>query len=262
MLEKIKQLNAIFDTHAHYNDKKFDKNRIEIIKHIKKNGVSNVCNISSSLEECKTSIELANKFDFFICTVGIHPENIYNLPNDWTIKLENFAKQKKVVAIGEIGLDYHYDKFDKNKQIETFENQMNIAAKFNLPVVIHSRDATMDTLNIIKKFPTVRGVIHCFSGSAESALKYIELGYFIGFTGILTFKNAKQVKTVAKIVPIEKVVIETDCPFLAPEPWRGQICNSSMLISVVQELAKIKQIEIEDVVKITQKNGFKLYRIK
>ena len=228
--EKIKMLNSIFDTHAHYNDPVFNNNQNEIIEHIKQNGISNVCNISASLKECQTSIELANKYDFFVCAVGIHPENVYNLPDDWITKLEKFATQKKVVAIGEIGLDYHYDKFDKNKQIEIFSQQMKLAQKLNLPVVIHSRDASLDTLNILKKFPEVKGVVHCFSGSVETALNYLEMGYFIGFTGIITFKNAKQVKKVAEKIPLENIVIETDCPYLAPEPWRGQICNSSMLV--------------------------------
>lgn len=255
-------INSIFDTHAHYNDAKFDDNRFELIKHIHQNGVSNVCNVSDSLEDCKSSIELAQKVDFFVCAVGIHPEKIYNLPTDWTTKLEQFAKQDKVVAIGEIGLDYHYEQFDKNKQIEVFEQQMELAQKLNLPVAIHSRDAALDTLTILKKFPNVTGVVHCFSGSIETALNYIELGYFIGFTGIVTFKNAKKVKEVAKAVPLKNMVIETDCPYIAPEPWRGQICNSTMLVSVIQELANIKNLTTGEIAQATKENGFKLYRIK
>lgn len=262
LFERIKNLNLIFDTHAHYNDEKFKENRSETLEYVHKNGVSNICNMSSSLEECETSVEIAQQFEFVFCAVGIHPENVANLPPNWLEKLEYYAKQNKVVAIGEIGLDYHYENFDKEKQIEMFEQQMSLAKKLNLPVAIHSRDAFEDTTKILKKFPEVRGVVHCFSGSVQSALTYVAMNYFIGFTGILTFKNAKNVKKVAEAVPISKIVLETDCPFLAPEPWRGQVCNSAMLVSVVEALAEIKKIPIEEVVKTTNRNAFELYRIK
>ena len=262
IFEQIKNINLIFDTHAHYNDPKFIENQFEILDYVHKNGVSNICNMSASLEECETSIELAKKFDFMFCAVGIHPENVENLNEGWIEKLEKLAKQKKVVAIGEIGLDYHYENFDKDKQIDSFESQLELAKKLNLPVAIHSRDATFDTTNILKKFSSVNGVVHCFSGSVEFAKQILNLGYFIGFTGILTFKNSKQIKEVARVVPLEKIVIETDCPFLAPEPWRGEICNSAMLVSVVKKLAEIKEVSVEEIVKVTHKNAFKLYRIK
>lgn len=260
--EQIKNMNLIFDTHAHYNDPKFSENQFEILNYVHQNGVSNVCNMSASLEECATSVELAKKFDFVFCAVGIHPENVDSLNENWQAELESFAKQEKVVAIGEIGLDYHSENFNKNKQIEVFEQQMEIAQKLDLPVAIHSREAAFDTITVLKKFSSVKGVVHCFSGSVETAEQLLDLGYFLGFTGILTFKNSKQVKQVARAVGLSRMVIETDCPFLAPEPWRGQVCNSSMLVSVVKTLAEIKEVSFEEVVKVTNKNAFELYRIK
>lgn len=262
IFEYIKNMNLMFDTHAHYNDAKFLKNQTEILEYVHRNGVKHICNMSASLEECETSVEIAKKFDFVFCAVGIHPENVEQLEGNWVDKLENFAKQKKVVAIGEIGLDYHYENFDRNKQIEVFEKQLSLAKKLGLPVAIHSRDAVYDTVQILKKFPEVKGVVHCFSGHAQTALDYVSMGYFIGFTGILTFKNSKYVKEAAKAVPLSKIVIETDCPFLAPEPWRGQICDSAMLVSVVKTLSEIKEISVDEVVKSTQRNAFELYRIQ
>lgn len=260
--EKFKLLNSIFDTHAHYNDPKFDENREEIIEYIQTKGVCNVCNMSASLKECETSIELAKKHSFMFCAVGIHPENVDELEKNWIEKLQNYARLEKVVAIGEIGLDYHGTDFDKDVQVEVFEKQMNLAEKENLPVAVHSRNASEDTVKILKKFNSVNGVVHCFSGSVETAKQLLDLNYFIGFTGILTFKNSKQVKEVAKFVPVDRIVIETDCPFLAPEPWRGTVCNSAMLVSVVQVLAEIKQLSVEEILRITKKNAFELYRIK
>ncbi len=260
--EKIKKIGLIFDTHAHYNSVEFDKNRNEVIDYISQNGVKKVCNISSSLDECCSSIELAQNFDFIYCTVGIHPENIYNLKENWLDELETLAKKNKVVAIGEIGLDYHYESFDKSKQLEVFTKQLELADKLNLPVAIHSRDAANDTIETLKKFNKITGVIHCFSGSVPIALTYLEMGFFVGITGIITFKNAKQIKETIKQIPLEKIVIETDCPYLAPEPWRGKVCNSAMLVSVIEAISQIKQISIEDVVTQTYKNGLKLYRIE
>lgn len=257
----MNNLMGIFDTHAHYDDAKFNKNRDELLSSMKANGVSYICNVGSDLKSSETSIELSNNYEFIYSAVGAHPECVDNLPSDWLNLIENLSEQNKVVAIGEIGLDYHYPNFSKKKQFDVFEKQLNLAQKLNKPVIIHSRDAVADTISILKNFPKVSGVIHCFSGSAEVACRYIEMGWYLGFTGVVTFKNAKKAVEAVGAIPIEKLVIETDCPYMAPEPWRGSCCNSKMLVSVANKIAEIKGMLPQEVVDITRNNAFKLYGI-
>lgn len=257
----MNNLAGIFDTHAHYDDVKFDENRDDLLSSMNASGVSYICNVGFDLKSSQTSIELADKYGFIYSAVGIHPECVDNLPVDWLNQVENLVGQNKVVAVGEIGLDYHYSGFSKKKQFDVFEKQLDLAQTLNKPVIIHSREAVEDTISILKNFPKISGVIHCFSGSAEVACKYIEMGWYIGFTGVVTFKNAKKAVEAVRVIPIDKIVIETDCPYMAPEPWRGSCCNSKMLISVANKIADIKGLLPQEVVDITRENAFRLYRI-
>lgn len=253
---------GIFDTHAHYEDEKFKKNKTELLLNMQKNGVEKICNVGTSLEESKKSIELANEYDFIFSSVGIHPFYAESLEKNWEEKFLKLAKSKKVVAIGEAGLDYSAKEFSKKKQFEIFEKQLNIAEKLNLPIIIHSRDAKEDTLAIVKNFPKVKGVVHCFSEDFKTALEYVKLNYFIGFTGIVTFKNADKTKKAAESTPKENLVVETDCPYMAPEPLRGKICESSMIKYILQKIAEIKNLSYSELLLQTRDNAFKLYKFK
>ncbi len=254
--------NKIFDTHAHYNDEKFKSNMDNILKKVHNEGVANITNVGADLKESLESIELAKKYDFIYSSVGIHPFNVNNLEENWEEKLLSLAKNEKVVAIGEAGLDYSKKDFSKEKQFEVFEKQLNLAEKLNLPAIIHSRDAEEDTLSIIKNFPNVKGVIHCFSGDLKLAEKYIQMGWFIGFTGIVTFKNAEKTKKVAECMPLNNMVVETDCPYMAPEPLRGKVCDSSMLKFIIQKIADIRAVSFNNIMEQTFANALKLYKIE
>ena len=254
--------NKIFDTHAHYNDEKFKNNMDNLLKKVHSEGIANVTNVGADLKESLESIEFAKKYDFIYSSVGIHPFNVNNLEENWEEKLLSLAKNEKVVAIGEAGLDYSEKNFSKEKQFEVFEKQLNLAEKLNLPAIIHSRDAEEDTLSIIKNFPNVKGVIHCFSGDLKLAEKYVQMDWFIGFTGIVTFKNADKTKKVAECMPLNNMVVETDCPYMAPEPLRGKVCDSSMLKFIIQKIADLRNVSYGEIMNKTFENALKLYRIK
>ncbi len=257
----MNKLSGIFDTHAHYDDAKFDGEREQILSSMNDAGVSNICNVGADLESSKASVKLASEYDFIYCSVGVHPTCVDDLPNDWLDQIENLAKLDKVVAIGEIGLDYHFPDFSRSGQLDAFEKQLELAQSLEVPVIIHSRDAVEDTVAVLKNFPKVSGVIHCFSGSPQVACKYVEMGWNIGFTGIVTFKNAKKAAEAAKVVPNDRIVIETDCPYMAPEPFRGSRCDSRMLVFVASKIAQIKGMLPQEFVDMTRKNAFNLYKI-
>ena len=257
----MNELSGIFDTHAHYDDVKFDGERDQILLSMHDAGVSNICNVGADLESSRASVELAGKYDFVYCSVGVHPTCVDNLPDDWLNQVENLADSDKVVAIGEIGLDYHFPGFSKSRQFEVFEKQLELAMSISAPVIIHSRDAVEDTVAVLKNFPRVSGVIHCFSGSPQVACKYVEMGWNVGFTGVITFKNAKKVAEAAKVVPNDRIVIETDCPYMAPEPFRGSRCDSRMLTFVASKIAQIKGMLPQELVDMTRKNAFNLYKL-
>lgn len=261
-VKELEYIKGIFDTHAHYNDEKFENNREEMIKYVHENGVDYICNVGASFKDSEDSIKLAASYSFIYCSVGVHPFYAENLEEGWCEKFIELANNKKVVAIGEAGLDYSSKSFSKERQFEVFEKQLDIAQSLNLPVIIHSRDAAQDTLSIIKNFPNVKGVIHCFSGDDVLALKYIDMGWYLGFTGVLTFKNANKTVRAVCAAPIERVVIETDCPYMAPEPLRGSVCNSVMLKFVVKKISEVKNISVEEVLYHTKFNAFNLYKIK
>jgi TatD DNase family protein len=243
----VSESMSIFDAHAHYDDEQFNEDRELVIAELKKNNVIGVLNCGASLEGCIDSVNLANKYDIFYAAVGIHPEHADEFGEDTIDELKRLVKNSKVKAIGEIGLDYYYDENpEKEVQKKVFTRQMELAKELNLPVIIHDRDAHEDTINIIKQFKGVTGEIHCFSGSVEFARECLKLGYYIGFTGVITFKNAKKAVEVAKEVPIDRIIIETDCPYMAPVPFRGKRNRSEYIQYMVNKIAEIKGIEPKD----------------
>lgn len=255
----------IFDTHAHYDDDKFDIDRDELIASLPANGVEAVTDVGASFESCKQAVALAHKYDYVYAAVGIHPDHVNELDEEKMQWLENTAlTDKKVVAIGEIGLDYYWDIAEHDLQKEWLRRQIALARKVNLPIIIHSRDAAKDTFDLLKeeKAGELGGVIHCYSGSAEMAKEYVKMGFYIGVGGVVTFKNAKTIKEVVEQIDIEHIVIETDCPYLAPVPYRGKRNCSIYLSGVVKEISNIKGIPEEEVIRITCDNAKKLYRLE
>ena len=238
----------IFDTHAHYDDEAFDKDREKLIPSIIKSGIESIVNVGSSLRTSRQTIDLINKYDFMYGAVGVHPSETAELREDNIELLRDMLRNDKVVALGEIGLDYYWDENpDKNIQKRVFREQMKLAEELGLPVVIHDRDAHADTLEIMKEFPNVRGTVHCFSGSVEFAKECVKLGYYIGITGVVTFKNAKKICEVVKEIPLERLLVETDCPYMAPEPNRGKRNKSDYIGYIIEKIAEIKEISSKEV---------------
>lgn len=253
----------IFDTHAHYDDSKFDEDRDSLLKELNKNGISYILNACASLESLEANIALAEKYDFIYIALGIHPEYADKMNEGVLDKIRVLSKNKKVVAIGEIGLDYYYDDPPRDIQREWFERQIELAKELNLPIVIHDRDAHEDTINIIKKTKAsqVGGIFHCFSGSVEMAMDMLDLNFNIAIGGVVTFKNARKTVEVVKAVPLDKLLIETDCPYLAPEPYRGKRNNSGYLIHTIEKIAEIKGVSAHEVADITLANAKKLFKL-
>lgn len=253
----------IFETHAHYDDEAFDKDRDELIESLKPAGIGHVVNSGAGLESSRASLELAEKYPFFYAAVGVHPSETGELTEENFGWLREACKNPKVVAIGEIGLDYYWDTPERNIQKEWFLRQMELAKEVSLPAIIHSRDAAEDTLKMIQgsNLKSVGGIIHCFSYTKEMAREYINMGFFLGIGGVITFKNAKKLKEVVEYAPIESIVLETDSPYLAPEPNRGQRNSSLNLTYVAQKIAEIKGLDYETVLAVTEQNARKVYRI-
>lgn len=254
----------IFDSHAHYDDESFNEDRKQVIKELKENGIVGVLNCGASPEGARDAVKLAANYDFFYAAVGIHPEFANLVDEKMLCELKNLAEQNdKVRAIGEIGLDYHGEENPPRKiQIKAFRMQMNLAKELGLPVVIHDREAHMDTLNIMKEFPEVIGVVHCFSGSSEFAAECLKLGYYIGFTGVITFKNSKKVREVAEVVPVDRILVETDCPYMAPVPHRGKRNRSEYIQYILDAISIIKGISMEELENITINNAKDLLNLK
>lgn len=245
----------IFDSHAHYDDSSYDADRDELIKSIRENGVIGVLNCGTSIEGSRESVALAEKYDFFYAAVGIHPEFASIISSETINELRELCSNKKVKAIGEIGLDYHFEENPPREvQKHAFIKQMELAEELNLPVVIHDRDAHEDTLNIIKMFPEVKGDLHCFSGSAEMARECLKLGYYLGFTGVVTFKNAKKAVQVAREVPLDRFLLETDCPYMTPEPNRGKRNQSVYIKFIISKMAEIKGLDEGEIEEYSVKN--------
>lgn len=229
-----------------------------LLADLPRKNVERVLAIGYDLPSSEEEIALAERYNYIYATAGIHPENAAGLPEDWDIELERLLKCEKVVALGEIGLDYHYPEPPKDVQHTVFIRQLEIARKLDMPVVIHSRDASGDMLKILKEYKP-RGVVHCFSGSAETACEVVKLGMYIGFTGVLTFKNAKKAQTACEAVPIERLLLETDCPYMAPVPHRGERCDSSMIKFTAAKMAEIKGVSAEEMIETARKNGERLF---
>lgn len=252
----------IFDSHAHYDDESFDEDRQLVISDIQEKGVIGVLNCGASLEGARDSVKLADKYDFIYAAVGIHPSYADMVDSKVIEELEELSKNEKVRAIGEIGLDYYWEENPSREvQKEAFRAQMKLAENIGMPVVIHDREAHADTLEILKEFPKVTGVIHCFSGSVEFARECLKLGYYIGFTGVVTFKNAKKIIEVAKEVPLDRILVETDCPYMAPTPYRGKRNQSPYIIHILEKIAEIKDIPIETLNNHTISNVKSLLKI-
>lgn len=253
----------IFDSHAHYDDDRFNEDREEVIKEIQDNGVIGVLNCGASLQGARDSLKLAQEYDFFYAAVGIHPENADGLTDEAFEEIKEMTKNSKVRAIGEIGLDYYWEENPpKEIQKEAFRRQMALARDLNLPVIIHDREAHGDTLDIMKDFPEVKGVLHCFSGSVEFAHECLRLGYYIGFTGVVTFKNAKKILEVAREVPMDKILVETDAPYMAPTPHRGKRNQSDYIKFIIEKIAEIKGIPTSELEEKTIDNTKNLLKIK
>lgn len=252
----------IFDSHAHYDDESFNEDREQVIKELKENGIVGILNCGAAMEGARDSVKLADKYDFFYAAVGLHPEYADKLDEAAVEELRQLAKNPKVKAIGEIGLDYYYEENpERQVQKEAFRRQMELARELGLPVVIHDRDAHGDTLEIIKDFPEVKGVVHCFSGSPEFAKECLKMGYYVGFTGVVTFKNAKKVIDVLKVVPMDRILVETDCPYMAPVPYRGKRNRSDYIKFIIEKISEIKEIPTEQVEIITIGNTKNLFKI-
>lgn len=248
----------IFDSHAHYDDGKFDDIRDNLLAELQNNGVGGVITCSCDGKSALAAQKLAAKYSYIYFAAGIHPENIDS--NTSISEIEKFSKHEKCVAIGEIGLDYYWTQDNKNEQKTIFEEQLILANKLNLPVIIHDRDAHADTLELIKKHRP-KGVVHSFSGSVEMAKELLDLGLYIGVGGVITFKNAKKLPDVVKFLPTEKILLETDAPYLTPVPYRSKINHSAMIYFTAEKIAQIKDTTTENILKTTFLNTQKLFNI-
>lgn len=247
----------IFDSHAHYDDAKFDEIRAELLAELPAHGVCGVVNCGCDTESSKAALALAEKYPFFYAAVGIHPENI---GGGEMAEIEELARRKKCVAIGEIGLDYYWVDDNKDRQRALFEEQLVLANRLNLPVIVHDRDAHADTLELLKKHRP-KGVVHSFSGSAETAKEILNLGMYIGIGGVLTFKNAKKLPEIAAALPSDRFLLETDAPYLAPVPYRSKINNSALILLVAEKLAELRNTDCESILQNSRNNAEKLFGI-
>ena len=261
MTENI--VTAIFDTHAHYDDKAFDEDREELLKHLPESGIVRVVNVGSSLGACKRTIELMSKYDYIYGALGVHPSDCAELDEESFAWLKLQLSLDKCVAVGEIGLDYYWDDVEREIQQKWFVRQLNLARECKKPVIIHSREAAKDTVDIMnaEKAGEIGGVIHCYSYTKETARDFLNMDYYFGIGGVLTFNNAKKLKEAVEYIPLDKIVLETDCPYLAPVPNRGKRNSSLNLPYVVTALAEMKGISEEEVRRIVWENSIKLYRM-
>ena len=252
----------IFDTHAHYDDAQFDSDREELLSAMPDLGVTTIVNVSSTLESCEKCVEFARKYPYVYAAVGVHPDEVGALNEETFAEMEALLDNDRVVAVGEIGLDYYWDNESHELQKKWFVRQLELARQHHLPIIIHSREAAADTMEIMKAHAQgLEGVIHCYSYSREQAEEYVKMGFYIGIGGVLTFKNAKKLKEVAAAIPLERIVLETDCPYLAPEPFRGKRNQSSYIRYVAEKLAEIKGMTAEEVIAVTEANAKKMHHL-
>ena len=252
----------LFDTHAHLDDRAFHEDREALITGLPEKGVGLVMNPGCSLESSRHAVALAEKYDHVYAAVGSHPDVASEVN---AAVLEEYRKlcklNTKVKAIGEIGIDYHYEDIPSQIQLRAFRLQMELAQELGLPVIVHEREAHEDGMAVVREFPNVTGVFHCYSGSAEMARQLVDRGWYIGFTGVLTFKNARKAIETAASIPLDRIVLETDCPYMAPEPFRGKRNDPGYLYRMAEKLAEIRGLSLEEIQTITTENGKRLYRI-
>ena len=253
----------LFDTHAHMNDPAFDADREEILENLPANGVGFMLNAGCSLESSRDCVAMAEKYGHIFASVGSHPDSADEVNEEVIEEYKKLCQlHPKVRAIGEIGLDYYYEDIPRETQKRAFILQMELARELKMPVIIHERDAHQDGMDIVRQFPDVKGVFHCYSGSAEMARQLVNMGWYIGFTGVLTFKNARKAVETATSIPLDRIVIETDCPFMSPEPFRGRRNDPTRVRFVAEKLAELRGISAEEAIAITTANAKKLYRIE
>lgn len=253
----------IFETHAHYDDEAFDEDRDVLLSSMRENGIEYIVNVGANLKSTTASIELARKYPFIYAAAGVHPSDTGELDEERFLWLKEQCLFEKVVAVGEIGLDYYWDNVAREVQKFWFERQLDLAREIKKPVIIHSRDAAKDTFDIMtaKNAEEIGGVVHCYSYSPEMALDYVKMGFYIGIGGVVTFQNGKKMKEVVEAVPMERILLETDSPYLSPEPNRGKRNTSLNLPYVAQKIADIKGISYDEVVAVTAENAKKMYKI-
>lgn len=253
----------MIDSHAHYDDEAFDQDREELLSTVFHSGIRKVINIGASMRSSKTTLELAEKYEHIYAALGVHPSDTADLTEEDMNWIKEKSCLSKVVAIGEIGLDYYWDTPDRETQKKWFHRQLELAKEVNLPVVIHSRDAAADTISIMKECDakSISGVIHCYSYTKESAREFLDMGYSFGIGGVLTFKNAKKLKEAVAYIPMDRILLETDCPYLAPEPNRGKRNSSLNIPYIAAVMAQIKGISEEEVIRITSENTERLFHI-
>lgn len=256
-------MTPIFDTHAHYDDEAFVEDRDALLAGLPKNGIARVVNVGASLASCGRTIEIMNRYDYIYGAIGVHPSETAELNDEAFEWLRQQCQLEKCVAVGEIGLDYYWNEPDRELQKEWFRRQLNLARELAKPVIIHSRDAAKDTVDLMTEehAEEIGGVIHCYSYTKETAEVFLKMGFYFGIGGVLTFKNAKKLKEAVAYIPLDRIVLETDCPYLAPEPNRGKRNSSLNIPYVVKALAEIKGVEEETVRKAAWENAHKLYRL-
>lgn len=252
----------IFDTHAHYDSEQFNEDRKELLQSMEEQGVGTIVNVCASYASCERVTNMVQEYPFMYAAVGIHPDHVGSLNEETFARMKELFTRDKVIAVGEIGLDYYWDHESHDLQKNWFIRQLELAKELDLPVLIHSRDAAADTMEIMREYAAgLDGVIHCYSYSREMAQEYVKMGFYIGVGGVVTFKNGRKLKETVADIPLEAIVLETDCPYLAPEPCRGKRNNSSYIRYVAEEIARIKGVTYEEVVAQTEENARKMYRL-
>ena len=251
----------LFDTHAHMDDRAFDEDREALLTQLPEQGIGLLMNPGCSLASSRNAVALAERYEYIYAAVGSHPDAADEVTGEVLAEYRALCKQEKVLAIGEIGLDYHYEDIPRARQQAAFRAQMALAAELDLPVIVHEREAHEDGMGIVEEYPTVKGVFHCYSGSAEMAKWLVSRGWYIGFTGVLTFKNARKAVETAASIPLNRIVLETDCPYMSPEPFRGKRNDPGRLYRMAEKLAEIRGLSVEEIHAITTENGAKLYRM-
>jgi len=250
-----------FDTHAHYCDRRFDEDRDELLCSMQNAGISLILNSGSSLRSSKQSLELADKYSFIYASVGVHPHDAKSMNDETIEELEALLQHPKAVAVGEIGLDYHYDFSPREIQKTRFREQLELARRLKKPAIIHERESLNDTLNLVREYSDLVGVFHCFSGSWETAKIVLDLGWYLSFTGVVTFKNARRALEVIEKMPLDRIMLETDCPYLAPDPMRGKRNSSLYLPYIAEKVAQVRGLDVSEVAALTMENGKRFFGI-